>query len=85
MPGAKKTFKARMLELLEKMDDEDSPASPAVAVDINSARIVEIANPESAVKGTAVQVDEAQAGPSRPPGQKYKFGRRSNMDFPKGL
>ena len=41
-PGVKKTFKAQLMELLEKIDDDDSPAPPAAAVNINTARIVEI-------------------------------------------
>ncbi|KAG7091978.1 hypothetical protein E1B28_008366 [Marasmius oreades] len=85
-PGAKKSFKARLLEFMKEMDDDDDgTAPPAATVNINSARIVEIPDSQSAIKGTTVQVDEVQSGPSRSTGQKLKVNRRSNVDFPDAL
>ncbi len=82
--GAKRSFKARLMDLLDEMDDED-PATPAGTFNVNTASIEEIVDPEPAEMEATVEIDDTQAGPSRPTGRKRKVNRRSNVDFPKGL
>jgi hypothetical protein len=82
--GGKKSFKMRLLELLEEEDD-DGPATPAATVNINSARITEVVEPEQADKRAAAEVNEPQAGPSKPTGKGKKVDRRAQVDFPEGL
>ncbi|KIK55303.1 hypothetical protein GYMLUDRAFT_248728 [Collybiopsis luxurians FD-317 M1] len=62
--GAKKLFKARLLEIFDEMDN-DEPAPPAAALNVNSMSITEIVPPGLAGKGAAAQVDEVQSRPSR--------------------
>lgn len=82
--GGKKTFKARLLELLQE-DDNDSAVVPTGTVNVNPVSIEEIVNPGSAEKETTVRVDEAQTGPSRLTGQIWKAIRRSHLNFSEGL
>ena len=83
----KKTFKARLMELMESLDsDEEDTATPAGSLHINTASIQELDDPESAVMGTTAQVDEVQSGPSKKLDKgKKKVTRQVELDFPEGL
>jgi hypothetical protein len=82
--GGKKSFKTRLMELLEE-EDEDGSAPPAGSANINSASIQEVVDSEPAETEAPVQVNEAQSEPKRPTGQRTMVNRRTNLDFPKGL
>ncbi|KIK64580.1 hypothetical protein GYMLUDRAFT_241118 [Collybiopsis luxurians FD-317 M1] len=83
--GAKKSFKARLLEIFDEMDS-DEPAPPAAALNVNSTSITEIVPPGLAGKGAAAQVDEVQSGPSRQIKQpRWARSQQFEVDFPKGL
>ena len=71
---------------MEELDKEDSVA-PAGDLNVNVASITQVANPGPAEKVAPAQVDEVQAGPSRPrslPNQWAK-SRQFEVDFPEGL
>ncbi|KAK7464682.1 hypothetical protein VKT23_005889 [Stygiomarasmius scandens] len=76
-------FKARLLEFLQELEDDDSPATPAGSVNINTTSISRSVNPKSTETVTTAHVDEVQEGP-RPTGQSM-VNRRSNLDFPNGM
>lgn len=77
-------FKARLIEFLEGLEDDDSPVTPAGSVNINTTSASRSVDPMSAETATTAHVDEVQEGPSRPTGQS-KVYRRSNLDFPQGM
>lgn len=81
----KKSFKARLLELLQEDEDSDGAVTPAGTIHVNTASIEEIPDPTPAVKEATARVDEVQEGPSRPTGQIKKVNRRFHLDFPQGL
>ena len=83
--GAKKSFKARLLEIFDEMDN-DEPAPPAAALNVNSMSIIEIVPPGLTGKGAAAQVNEVQLGPSRQIKQpQWARSQQFEVDFPKGL
>ncbi|THU89876.1 hypothetical protein K435DRAFT_913150 [Dendrothele bispora CBS 962.96] len=68
--SGKKSFKARLLELLNEDDDGDSPTPPSTTVNVNTASIEEVVDPEPSAKGATAQVNEVQSGPNRLTSQK---------------
>ena len=76
------TFGAKLEEALES--DDDGAASPAAAVNVNSATIAEIVDPTPGETPAIAQVDDAPKGPSRPNHGQNRRGR-AQMDFPEGL
>jgi hypothetical protein len=81
--GDKKSFKARLLELLDEVDDS---AAPAETLTVNHASITEIVEPEPAVKEATAQVNDVQEGTSKLKHQpKWVRSRQYEVDFPKGL
>lgn len=79
-----KAYKARLLEFIQELE-EDGPASPAGTVNVNTASIEEIHDPEPAEQGATASVDEVQMGPSKPMGKSKKVNRWAHLGFPKGL
>ena len=78
----KKTWKARLMEILaEDSDDEDGTTTPVGTININTASITGMDDPEPAAKGATAHIDEEQSEPST---SKRGF-RRNLVDFPKGL
>ncbi|KIK49705.1 hypothetical protein GYMLUDRAFT_253673 [Collybiopsis luxurians FD-317 M1] len=83
--GAKKSFKARLLEIFDEMDSNE-PVPPAAALNVNSTSVTEIVPPGLTGKGAAAQVDEVQSGPSRQIKQpQWARSQQFEVDFPKGL
>ena len=76
------TFGAKLEAALES--DDDGTASPAAAVNVNSATIAEIVDPMPRETLAIAQVDDAPKGPSRPNHGQNRRGR-AQMDFPEGL
>ncbi|KAJ7582419.1 hypothetical protein C8J56DRAFT_792592 [Mycena floridula] len=79
-PAARKTFYNRLLQLLQEID-EDNSVTPAGNVEVNSATIEEIVEPEPAETEATAHIDEVQAGPSKPSGKGKKAIRQSQVDF----
>jgi hypothetical protein len=77
-------FKARLIEFLQGLEDDDGPATPAATVNISTTSISRSVDPKSPEKETTARIDEVQTGPSRPTGQS-KVYQRSDLDFPKGM
>lgn len=83
--GDKKSFKARLLELFNELDDDGS-APPTETFTVNHASIPEIVEPKPAAKEATAQVNDVQEGPSRLTSQpKWVRSRQYEVDFPKGL
>jgi hypothetical protein len=82
--GGKKTFRARLLELLDEIDS-DAPATPAGTVNVNTASITEIVDSQPAEMEATVQVNEVQQGPSRLTSQPRWAKQQFEVDFPRGL
>ena len=81
----KKTFKACLLELFEDLDDDDDSAPPAGT--INSVSTTGIAIPQPAEMEATAQIDEVQAGPSRPNKKQTRWAKSKQyqVDFLNGL
>ena len=81
--GVKKTFKARLLELLEEEDRDDS-APPAKVLNVNSASVstTKSVKSQSAGKETTAEVNEVQEGPSRLTSQpRWTKSKQIDVDF----
>jgi len=80
--GKNKSFKSRLLELLNTMGDDDNDEdSPTKDVVVNSATIEEVFDPKPAAQGAIAHVDDVPKGSRVPTGP---IGT-ALMDFPKGL
>ena len=81
-----KSFKARMMELLEGMNDDDDEDTPSEGVTINSATIEEVSESVPASQLDISHVDGAKKGffPGST-GSKKKGKGRAQVDFVDGL
>lgn len=86
-PQGKPTWKARLMEVLGQLSDDDDTDTPAGTINVNTASIQEIDDPTPAEQGATARIDEVQTGPSRTTGQNMsrRVMRQSQMDFPEGL
>lgn len=83
--GDKKSFKARLLELFNELDDDES-VSPTKTLKVNHVSITEIAEPEPSGKEATVQVNDVQQGTSNLKSKpKWVRSRQYEVDFPNGL
>ena len=79
----KKTFKARLMEILNELqDDEDGPETSSGTISINTASVGSIGNPASAGTGTDDRSDDGLRGMTN---NGQKINGRYQPNFPEGL
>ena len=78
-------LKARLLEIFDEIENEESNTPPRT-LNVNTVSTAKIVEPMSAAKGTTVQDDDVQEGPSRLTSQpRWARSQQFELDFPKGL
>jgi hypothetical protein len=83
--GDKKSFKARLLELYDELDNDES-ATPTETLNVNHTSITEIVKPMPSEKRATAQVNDVQEGTSKLKNQpKWVRSRQYKVDFPQGL